>query len=181
MVCQTADGEQAVLKAKELQPDLVLLDISLPGMSGIEAAKRIEQLAQFAHHLPEPARFAASGGKRNAHGRPRIRCENRCRIGAPECHPHREYGESSASASCPRAGRWIGPAVPTIGRFGTRDFPLACSRPRVTPSRQPARCRRYLYFSNNLNVNPTVKPKGYPGVPCTRNLASAVGLTLDSK
>jgi two-component system, NarL family, response regulator NreC len=41
VVCQTADGEEAVLKAEELQPDLVLLDISLPGISGIEAAKRI--------------------------------------------------------------------------------------------------------------------------------------------
>jgi len=36
-----ADGEQAVLKAEEIQPDLVLLDISLPGISGIEAARRI--------------------------------------------------------------------------------------------------------------------------------------------
>jgi DNA-binding NarL/FixJ family response regulator len=41
VVCQTADGEQAVLKAEELQPDLVLLDSSLPGISGIEAARRI--------------------------------------------------------------------------------------------------------------------------------------------
>jgi DNA-binding NarL/FixJ family response regulator len=41
VVCQTADGEQAVLKAEDLQPDLVLLDISLPGISGIEAARRI--------------------------------------------------------------------------------------------------------------------------------------------
>jgi DNA-binding NarL/FixJ family response regulator len=41
VVCQTADGEEAVLKAEELQPDIVLLDISLPGISGIEAASRI--------------------------------------------------------------------------------------------------------------------------------------------
>ena len=41
VVCETADGEQAVQKAEELQPDLVLLDISLPGISGIEAARRI--------------------------------------------------------------------------------------------------------------------------------------------
>lgn len=41
VICQTADGEQAVLKAEELEPDLVLLDISLPGISGIEAARRI--------------------------------------------------------------------------------------------------------------------------------------------
>jgi len=41
VVCEAADGEQAVQKAEELQPDLVLLDISLPGISGIEAARRL--------------------------------------------------------------------------------------------------------------------------------------------
>ncbi len=45
VICQTADGEQAVLKAEELQPDLVLLDISLPGISGIEAARRIRSVS----------------------------------------------------------------------------------------------------------------------------------------
>jgi DNA-binding NarL/FixJ family response regulator len=45
VVCETADGEQAVLKAEELQPDLVLLDITLPGISGIEAARRIRSLS----------------------------------------------------------------------------------------------------------------------------------------
>jgi DNA-binding NarL/FixJ family response regulator len=49
VVCQTADGEQAVLKAKELQPDLVLLDISLPGISGIEAARRIRSSSPNSH------------------------------------------------------------------------------------------------------------------------------------
>ncbi len=49
VICQTADGEQAVLKAKELQPDLVLLDISLPGISGIEAAKRIRSTSPSSH------------------------------------------------------------------------------------------------------------------------------------
>ncbi|MGH9502957.1 MAG: response regulator [Terriglobales bacterium] len=45
VVCQTADGEDAVLKAQELQPDLVLLDISLPGISGFEAARRIRRVS----------------------------------------------------------------------------------------------------------------------------------------
>src|SRR6476620_12268266 len=49
VVCETADGEQAVLKAKELQPDLVLLDISLPGISGIEAARRIRSSSPNSH------------------------------------------------------------------------------------------------------------------------------------
>jgi DNA-binding NarL/FixJ family response regulator len=45
VICQTADGEQGVRKAQEFQPDLVLLDISLPGISGIEAARRIRRVS----------------------------------------------------------------------------------------------------------------------------------------
>jgi NarL family two-component system response regulator LiaR len=49
VVCQTEDGEQALAKAEELQPDLVLLDISLPGISGIEAARRIPRVSPNSH------------------------------------------------------------------------------------------------------------------------------------
>jgi DNA-binding NarL/FixJ family response regulator len=45
IVCETADGEQAVQKAEELQPELILLDIGLPGISGIEAARRIRRVS----------------------------------------------------------------------------------------------------------------------------------------
>jgi DNA-binding NarL/FixJ family response regulator len=41
VVCQTADGEEAVEKADELRPDLVVMDIGLAGITGIEAARRI--------------------------------------------------------------------------------------------------------------------------------------------
>jgi DNA-binding NarL/FixJ family response regulator len=40
-VHQTSDGLETVLKAHDLQPDLILLDISLPKMHGIEAARQI--------------------------------------------------------------------------------------------------------------------------------------------
>jgi DNA-binding NarL/FixJ family response regulator len=36
-----SDGAEAVLKAAELHPDLILLDVSLPDLSGIKAAARI--------------------------------------------------------------------------------------------------------------------------------------------
>jgi DNA-binding NarL/FixJ family response regulator len=45
VVAEVADGLEAVQKAEELQPDLILLDIGLPGLDGLEAANRIRQVA----------------------------------------------------------------------------------------------------------------------------------------
>ncbi len=41
VVWEAADGEEAVKRAAEFRPSIVLLDITLPGMSGIQAARRI--------------------------------------------------------------------------------------------------------------------------------------------
>lgn len=41
---EASDGVEAVQKAAELKPDLILLDIGLPTMSGIDAARRIREL-----------------------------------------------------------------------------------------------------------------------------------------
>jgi DNA-binding NarL/FixJ family response regulator len=38
---EAADGLEAIQKAKEFEPDLILLDIGMPGLNGIEVAKRI--------------------------------------------------------------------------------------------------------------------------------------------
>lgn len=40
-----ADGLEAIQKAEELQPDLILMDVSLPGMSGMAATRQIRTLA----------------------------------------------------------------------------------------------------------------------------------------
>jgi CheY-like chemotaxis protein len=44
-VCEVADGLQSLEHTAMLQPDLILLDIGLPGLNGIEVARRIRDFA----------------------------------------------------------------------------------------------------------------------------------------
>lgn len=44
IIGEAVDGVQAVQAAEELQPDLVLIDIGMPKLNGIEAAHQISQL-----------------------------------------------------------------------------------------------------------------------------------------
>ena len=58
VVCETADGDEAIAKAQELLPDVVLLDIRLHGISGIEAARKIRGVAPESRIIfPESIRF----------------------------------------------------------------------------------------------------------------------------
>lgn len=42
VVGEAADGETAARLAGELQPDLILMDVSMPGMNGIEATRQLK-------------------------------------------------------------------------------------------------------------------------------------------
>jgi two-component system NarL family response regulator len=48
VVAEVGDGLEAVQKAEELKPGLILLDIGLPNQTGLEAANRIRQVAHDA-------------------------------------------------------------------------------------------------------------------------------------
>ena len=44
MIGEVSDGLEAIYQSQELQPDLILLDIGLPVLNGIEAADRIREV-----------------------------------------------------------------------------------------------------------------------------------------
>ena len=50
-IVQASDGFQAIRKAQALQPDLVLLDIGLPNVDGLEVARRIGKIVPLAKIL----------------------------------------------------------------------------------------------------------------------------------
>jgi DNA-binding NarL/FixJ family response regulator len=69
VICEASDGLEAVQKAGELKPDLIVLDIGLPRLNGIEAARRIRQVSSnskilflTADNSPDVAQAALSTG-----------------------------------------------------------------------------------------------------------------------
>ncbi len=72
VIFEAVTGEDAVQKAQELRPAIILLDITLPGISGIEAARQIRMVSPDSriiflsqHDSVQIARDALSFG---AHG-----------------------------------------------------------------------------------------------------------------
>jgi DNA-binding NarL/FixJ family response regulator len=71
IIGEATDGVQAVQQAQELLPDLILLDIGLPTLNGIEAARRIREVSPASKILfvseyrsPDIAEAALSTGAR---------------------------------------------------------------------------------------------------------------------
>jgi DNA-binding NarL/FixJ family response regulator len=61
VVGEAADGDEAVERARDVQPDLVLLDLTMPGVGGLEALPRVRAAAPYC----EVVILTASGTEEN--------------------------------------------------------------------------------------------------------------------
>ncbi len=50
-VLVATDGEEGVKKASELQPDVILMDVVMPGLNGFQATRKIHR-NQATRHIP---------------------------------------------------------------------------------------------------------------------------------
>lgn len=96
-VCgQATDGESAISKARELLPDVILLDISMPGVNGLDAARSLRQqvpgvkILVMSHH--DPAHLLAGALEAGAHG-----CVDKSRLGVDLVPAIESLGGSSGS------------------------------------------------------------------------------------
>ena len=66
-VVEVMDGGEALAAAERERPDIILMDVQLPGISGLEAARRIKA-RQDLRHIPIVAvtSFALSGDDKRA-------------------------------------------------------------------------------------------------------------------
>jgi DNA-binding NarL/FixJ family response regulator len=73
VICEAADGFDAVQKAKDRRPDLVLMDITMPSLNGLDATRIIRQelpsigIVILSQHDPRGFKWAALSAGANGY------------------------------------------------------------------------------------------------------------------
>src|SRR3989454_9761058 len=94
---QASDAEEVVQLAQQLKPDVVLMDIDLPGLDGLEATRRIKASLPGTKVIMLSAvdgeTYRNTAAKHGADGFP---AEKRPGFRDPFCHPARRLGKGCA-------------------------------------------------------------------------------------
>jgi DNA-binding NarL/FixJ family response regulator len=61
---EAPDGESALVAVREQHPDVVLLDVQMPGLDGFEVARRLAATADAPHVVLTSSRSASDYGSR---------------------------------------------------------------------------------------------------------------------
>ena len=106
-------GEEALEKLRERQCDLVLLDMNMPGMGGLETCRLIRADSEIAHHHADGARRRGRQGRGARRGRRRLRHQAVQHARAARAHPG-GAAPLAVGAAQRRSGTWhSGPSKST--------------------------------------------------------------------
>ena len=132
-VVASDNGEDAILKAKQLKPDLILMDVVMPGLNGFQATRAISRDPDTRSDPDHPVHVQEPGNRQDlghAPGRARLR---------------RQAGESRRAArqdrgarlnATPRPPPWPAPPNSTSARSSRNSRPASRARRRRRSSRR---------------------------------------------
>src|SRR5215218_5083514 len=138
VVGEAADGREAIDLAHELQPDVILLDLSIPGLNGLEAMPQLRAEAPNCEVVVLTASCDEENRRSNPRRRGRLPPEDGAARAPRRLPPRRRRGRGRALGSrrAPLVGAGArGPAPP---RPASRDRPKsqgACSSPSTPCAR----------------------------------------------
>ena len=121
------NGEEALEKLRAERFDLVLLDMNMPGMGGVESCRLIRAQSEIADHHVDGARQRVRQGRRARRGRGRLRDQAVQHARAARAHPRGAAARAARARDGTEApDAWPRSRSTSSARQVTTALPDAC-------------------------------------------------------